>query len=159
MPRKSSSDPAEQRIIDDVEKYGWHCAHIRGDDKNPQHTYTVGLFSRYGHPEILIAGMESKTAYSIMKMIHERIKAGNPIDLSRPTAELLSEGHECTFVEVPKESYEAYVGWLQWYYEGPEYPVMQCVWQSKARVYPWSGEAGQTYKDMQPVLGRLKVLN
>jgi hypothetical protein len=31
MPRTCATDSSEQKLLDDVKTFGWHCMHVSGD--------------------------------------------------------------------------------------------------------------------------------
>ena len=153
MPRTQASDLGEQKLLDDVRKFGWHCLNVFGDGKHEPFSYTIGLFQTYGHPELLIYGLPGETAHGILNIAAEAAARGQPLNMSEPTDELL-EGYPCVFVPVPLVEYPEHVGFARWYYEGDHFPVQQIVWPSKAGHCPWHAEATDSFRANQPVLGQ-----
>lgn len=152
MPRKTASNPTEQKLLDDIDAFGWHGLHILGDDEYPPFSYTVGLFHSYGHPELLICGLPSDMAHAILRIAAQAAAQGQPIDLSAPTDALL-EDYTCAFVPVPVGAYADHVGFARWYYGDDTFPVVQVVWPAKSGHFPWDADAPPGFLDAQPVLG------
>ena len=152
MVRSIGEDAPEQRVIDDVSKYGWHCVNIMAEGDEAPFSFTVGLFHTYKHPELIIFGLPSEVAHGVLNLAVEAAQRGKPIDLSAPTDELL-EGYPCVFVPVPEAEYHEHVGFCRWYYEGNGFPLYQIVWPSRAGQFPWHPEATAAFRAAQPVLG------
>jgi len=64
MPRTTATDSGEQKLLDDVAKFGWHCMKVFGDNDHEPFTYTIGLFASCGYPELLIYGLPGEVAHS-----------------------------------------------------------------------------------------------
>jgi hypothetical protein len=44
MVRSVGEDAPEQKVIDDIAKYGWHCVNIMAEGEVGPFSFTVGLF-------------------------------------------------------------------------------------------------------------------
>jgi len=155
MPHTTATDPGEQKLLDDVNKFGWHCVNVFGDSEHEPFSYTIGLFHTYGHPELLIYGLPREIARTVLNVAAEAAASGKAMDLNQPTDELL-EGYACVFVPVPLVDYPEHVGFARWYYDGDNFPVQQVVWPSKTGLFPWHPEASVEFRAKQPVLGQQK---
>lgn len=152
MVRTAAEDPAEQKVIDDVAKFGWHCVGILADGDLAPYSFTIGLQHKYGHPELVIFGLSSTVAHAVLSIAVEAIQQGNPIDLSLPTDELL-EGYQCVFVRVPEAEYHEHVGFCRWFYQGNNFPLYQVVWPTREGHFPWHPSVSEKFRANQPVLG------
>ncbi len=47
------------------------------------------------------------------------------------------DGYSCMFRRVDPSAYRDYFGYARWYYEGDEFPMLQCVWPDGAHRFPW----------------------
>ena len=153
MPRTTATDSGEQKLLDDVAKFGWHCMKVFGDNDHEPFTYTIGFFESYGYPELLIYGLPGEVAHSVLTIAAKAAASGKPLNLGEPTEELL-EGYACVFVPVPRAEYAEHVGFARWYYEGDDFPVQQIVWPSKDGLFPWHPKAPPAFRAKQPVLGQ-----
>ena len=153
MPRVAATDEGEQKLLDDIQKYGWHCLNIFADDRHESFSYTIGLFHTYGYPELLIYGLPRDVAHSVLTIAADAAARGRPLDVREPTDELI-EDYQCVFVPVPLAEYSEHFGFARWYYEGDTFPVQQVVWPSKAGLFPWHPEASLAFREKQPVLGQ-----
>jgi hypothetical protein len=49
--------------------------------------------------------------------------------------------------------YKAYLGYAHWFYEGDDFPVLQCIYPTVKGIYPWQDEWPERLKKVQPILG------
>lgn len=153
MGRTVGEGKSEQKVIDDIAQYGWHCVNIMAEGEHVEYSFTVGLFQSYGHPELIIFGLPSNVSHQILAIAADAAKARSPLDLARPTDALLNN-HSCCFVEVPFSEYRDHVGYARWYYQGDNFPLYQIVWPSRSGLFPWHHQATAEFRDAQPVLGQ-----
>ena len=149
--RAIAEDKSEQRILDNIAEFGWHCAHILAEGEYVEYSFTVGLFKSYGHPELIIFGLSSAIAHDVLSIAALAAQQGAPLDLSAP-ADALLHGHPCCFVEVPASQYYEHVGFCRWYYQGNGFPLYQIVWPSRSGLFPWHPDASPEFKSAQPVI-------
>lgn len=55
---------------------------------------------------------------------------------------------------MPPGFYQDYFGYALWFYEGPNFPMLQCVWPDQNNRFPWDSEFDAQMVDNQPVLAR-----
>lgn len=56
LPAKNNKDGPqnqEEKILVDIEKFGWTIILVEGTDYLPTFAYTIGLYKNYRHPEII----------------------------------------------------------------------------------------------------------
>ena len=126
----------EQRIIDNIKKYGWDVVNVLEGDYHPSFSYTVGLHKSFNSPEIFISGLNGSVPQTILNMIALTIKSGRPITAKSEMDDFM-EGYNCYFDLVEKAHYDHYFGKALWFYEGNNFPVLQCVWPNQQHQYPW----------------------
>lgn len=155
MVQTNGTDDGERKLLDDIAKYGWHCLNILAEKDLPPWTFSVGLYTTWQHPEIIIFGLKREVAHEIVNIIATGVAAGRRLDLSLPTDELMNNG-SCVFVEVPHDQYSEHVGFARWYYQGDKFPLYQIVWPSREGLFPWHERASESFRLWQPVLGQAK---
>jgi hypothetical protein len=151
--KRLAADLGEQKILADINEYGWSSMNVVEDDGHPPWTFTIGLYETCTHPELIIVGRSRATAHEMLTAVATEIEHGRPPDLPDPDAYLLL-GMTCRFVEVHTRYHEDNVGFARWYYRGKHFPLYQIVWPSNYGHYPWSPKASKSFKQWQPVLGR-----
>jgi len=149
--RTVGNDPSEQKVIDDVAEFGWHCVGINEEGDQASYAFSVGLFHTYKHPELAIFGLRGEVAHKILWLAVDAIRRNEPLDLALPTTELI-EGYSCCFAEVPSSNYHEYFGFCRWFYQGSNFPLYQIIWPSRAGVFPWHQDATPEFRLAQPVV-------
>jgi len=64
----------DEEIARSVSKHGWHAINV--NDASPPFVYTCGLVTTFEHPELIIFGLESREAYSVLAVMVEEIRRG-----------------------------------------------------------------------------------
>jgi Domain of unknown function (DUF4262) len=135
----------------DIATYGWHVIKVYEDDEGPAFAFTIGLFQRFGHPELIVFGLPPDTMHLMLNGAGENVRAGRPYAAGLNYDDIL-EGYSCTFRPVPRRHYEAYLGSARWYYEGDDFPVLQLIWPDREHRYPWAAPPDAWIRGAQPVL-------
>jgi Domain of unknown function (DUF4262) len=146
---RTASNEYERNLLGNIQRHGWQCTSVSA---SPPFSYTIGLYRSFGHPELIIFGLEHEVAHGILGVAARAAAAGHPFDLQSPTDRLL-EGYSSVFVEVPQTEYENYVLSALWYYEGKSFPLFQVVWPSASGDFPWHPAEAPSFAMEQPVLG------
>lgn len=146
-------DPLEQRCIDHIRDYGCHIVHVLPDEQDDGFSYSVGLYARFGHPEIVVFGQKETWRAAIINAISDGVQAGKRYASDRDYDDLIAN-YVARFRDVPLCAYPEFFGWAIWYYNRfldlVTFPVLQCVWPDMQSRWPWNEgyEAGYS----QPVL-------
>ena len=147
--RHPDVDPSEKAVLADIDRYGWHGLWIREDDEGPQFTYSIGFYRTLGAPEVIVVGIRSELAHSMLWEAYRRAGRGETLAPGRCYDGFLDR-HPVTFVNVSDDARGEYFGFAHWYYKG-EFPALQLVWPSAADGrWPWDSES---LARLQPLLG------
>jgi hypothetical protein len=141
----------DAQMRDDIATYGWHVIKVYEDEEGPGFAFTIGLFQRFGHPELIVFGLPLDTMHLMLNGAGEAVRAGQPFAAGQNYDNIL-EGYDCTFRPVSRKHYEAYLGSARWYYEGDGFPVLQLIWPDREHRYPWAAPADAWIREAQPVL-------
>ena len=144
---------SELKVLSDIEQYGLHIIHILGEKELPPYSFSIGLFKSYNHPEIIFIGMDQQLSHSLINNIASDIKNGEKFEANKYYPDII-ERFDCYFVDVNKLNYKEYLGYANWYYEGYDYPVVQCIYPTTNGIYPWQSEWPENIKNLQPVLSQ-----
>lgn len=137
MVRTRGEDADEQKVIDDIERFGWHIVGIEADEEGPGFAYSVGMHLTLGHPEVIVFGLNSaETMAQIINTVADAVRNGATFH-DWHESEQIFEGYPCMFRRFPTEAYHEYLGYAIWFYRPESFPVLQCVWPDKQRLYPW----------------------
>jgi hypothetical protein len=150
-------DASEQKIFADIEKYGLHIVKVFDPDgKLPDFAYSIGLYEKFNHPEIVIVGLPLDYMKTFINNIATEIKSGKIFTVGIKYEEFV-DNYDSQFVVVDKSQYGEYFGFARWYYKGDEFPVLQFVWQDKEHRFPWDTEFKIDMEEMQPLLNSPKA--
>ena len=70
-------------VNDNIENYGCHLTFIEADNYLPTFVYSIGLFKKFGHPEIICFGLKTEVAASIINHACDLIKNGETLMAKR----------------------------------------------------------------------------
>lgn len=152
MPPKPE-DESDKKLLKNIEEFGTHNLHVfDATGREPEFTFSIGLYHSYNHPEILAIGLKKDIAQWILNEIARCIREEN-ISFEEGTdySELI-EGFDVKFLDVHKSHYKEYLGTAIWFYEGHDFPVLQLVWPSTSGYFPWETGASEDFKTWQPIL-------
>jgi len=144
-------DGYEEIVRDHIREFGWHVTLIESDGKEPGFAYSIGLFHSYQQPEIIIFGVPVSLMHSIVNSCGDTFKAGRSIKTGVPLNGYIRD-FPVVFKEVRKERYREYFGYGLWYYSGPMFPALQCIWPDKKGHFPWDPECNPAVLPIQPLL-------
>ena len=120
-------------------------------DHSP-HSYSIGLFASFEHPEIVITGLPGDRAHKFINNIADEIKGGATFEADCRYGHLI-EGYDVAFVRVRHDVYPEYFGRAIDYYADIAFPVVQMVWPDRHQHFPWQPECEAEIRKLQPVLG------
>lgn len=145
---------AKQAILDDIEQYGCHLALLAPTDYLPGFAYSIGLYKKFNHPEIICFGLHQNVLGTVLNHACDLIKAGERLIAGVEYPGFL-EGYNIQFIEVDPDFYPNYVGYGTWFYDrSNDFPLYQLVWPDKQHHFPWEPAFNSEWKRKQPLLDR-----
>ncbi|MCI0488120.1 MAG: DUF4262 domain-containing protein [Blastocatellia bacterium] len=141
----------DKKVISDVAEYGFHIINVLEDEEGPPHTFSIGLFHSFKHPEVIVIGLNTDLMKDMVGWIGEDVKKGLRFETGKAYAGLL-ECFDCTFRAVAKKRYPEYLGYAMWFYKGMDFPVVQCVWPTTSGYFPWDEGFPGDLIEWQPLL-------
>ena len=145
------TDDQERKLLADVEEYGWHVVAVAADDEGPGFAYSVGFFHTFGHPEVIVFGLDTDIMIDIINGIGDQIEAGEALNDLDESGDVL-EGYNIFFRTVEHRHYPEYYGCALWFYQGATFPALQCIWPDAEHHYPWHPECEPGLAAQQPLL-------
>ncbi len=124
----------------------------------PEFSYSIGIEKTLQKPEIVIVGLKSTLANSIINNYNNRVRAGEIIEPGRYYQDFL-EGFDVCLIEVDKKHYMEFFGWGLWLYSGDNFRVLQLIWPTIEGVWPWDVNKSEFYQWAQPILNASGILN
>ncbi len=144
-------DAAEQKALEDIERYGCHILHIMAEGDLPPFSYTVGIERASNAPELIVIGLKQPIAHFVLNEYNRRVREGERFSDGQFSSGFL-EGFDCLFREVDRANYREYLGWDIWLYGEDGFNTLQLVYPNTSGVWPWQPEADQWFKSWQPCL-------
>lgn len=144
-------DPIEQRIVTDVDRYGWHCMYLLGDEELVPYAYSIGLHHSHGHPELSVFALEFDEARDLIAELVERVKGGERLDAGDVQGGPPDE-ERLTFAPVDQAWYEDFFGRGIDFYGTLDFPMLQCVWSDESGRFPWDSGFDPELQALQPNL-------
>jgi hypothetical protein len=153
-----AEDEAERKAIEDIRKHGVHLLHVfDSEGKEPEFSYTVGLWHTHNHPEIIIIGLKQSLRHLLLNNLNFAVGQGRVFSDGLSANDVL-DGYTCYFQAVPKDLYHRYLGWGRWFYGGDEFSTVQMIWPSVDGIFPWDTNASEFLRWTQPVLTKKPLI-
>ncbi len=145
---------AKQAIVENIKKYGCHLALLEADNYLPAFAYTIGLYEKFNHPEIICFGLSTDLLGWMLNHARDLVKDGEVVVPGKLYSGFL-KGYEVQFLPVDQAHYADYLGYGGWYYDMDfDFPVLQLVWPDKEHKFPWEDDFNPDWKFKQPLLDR-----
>ncbi len=69
-------DDDDRKVLSYIRSHGWHMVGVESDEEGPGSAYSVGLLRTFGHPEILVVGLDTPVLFGMINQIGELIRTG-----------------------------------------------------------------------------------
>jgi hypothetical protein len=144
-----------------VAEHGWAIQGVlpRADDPapGPPFSYTVGLSGpQFGHPELVVFGLDPDTAQTILNDLGERVRGGQRLHAGQRIGDLLQGGYEVELLAVEDSADERAplsVANRLYGHDGPV-DALQVVLPDQHYRFPWDSGFDAGMRMVQPLLGR-----
>jgi hypothetical protein len=146
-----TEEDRERKLVSDIEEVGWHVIVVAEDDEGPSFAYSIGLFRTFGHPEIIIFGLDQEVMHQMINLIGEQVRHGHRFADGEAASGIL-EGYDVRFQYVARRHYPEHFGYAHWYYKGDDFPALQCVWPDRHGRFPTDADYAEPLRARQPVL-------
>src|SRR4051812_17426834 len=110
-------DLASVKLLENIEKFGWHVMLITEEKDTPGWAFSVGLYHTFKRPEIVIFGLPKDRMHAFINVIGEDVRAGRVYRSGLADTELIP-GYTTMFQTVEKIWYGPFLGYATWFYEG-----------------------------------------
>lgn len=149
MPKASSMTEAIERARFDVKKEGWHLAILEGEGSSRILT-TVGLWTQYSHPEIVVFAPSQGMSEHVAEMVR-LIADGQALEAGTTVSGLFGTlpGAVRPVQDVWKRRFLSLNGE---FYGSFDFPTVQVFWPDAQGLFPWQGDFDQQIFGRQPLL-------
>lgn len=130
----ATEEDQDQKLVSDIEAVGWHVVMIPEDDEWPASAYSIGLFQTFGHPEIIVFGLDLDLMHRMIDLIGEEVRQGRRFSDGESASGIL-EGYDVRFLHV-----------------GDAFAILQCLWPDRQGRLPTDADYAETLRARQPLL-------
>jgi hypothetical protein len=143
----------DQTTNSNIEKYGLTVIMIEGTDYLPSFAYSIGLWKKFGHPELISFGLTTKTLHAIINLAADIVKSGQKLQTEKIYTDFFETG-KSEFITVDKRNIRAYFGYAIDFYNSADLPALQLVWTDRHDKFPWDNGFEEEFIYRQPLLDR-----
>ncbi len=141
----------ERGMLKNIKKYGWHANGIPSEGSSPDWAYSVGLFAKYGQPELITFGLEIATLHDMISRYADLLQAGKRYGDGAKINGIIPD-KVCVLREIHVPWREPLLRSASWYYHYQDYPVLQCFWPDRHGYFPWDDHCNKRSRKVQPLL-------
>jgi hypothetical protein len=142
-----------EEIQQNIDQYGCYIIQVKPDDCLPAFAYTIGLYQKFNHPEIICFGLSLDLLGTILNDACDRIKNGQSLQEGVHYDDFIAD-FPMQLLRVNQSFYPNYWGIANSFYGHHHYPALQLVWPDKQRLFPWEQGFNANWKFKQPLLDR-----
>lgn len=151
---KDKRKAADERIAGDIRKYGCHVIGVFDPEGvHPTFSYSVGIQETTGAPEAIVIGLDPKLGHSVINTYHRRVRDGEVFARGVPVEGFLL-GFPVLIEPAKKALVAGYSYACERHYAGKAFKTVQIVFPSTRGAWPWEAGASESFRKLQPMLGR-----
>ena len=141
------------RTASDIEKYGLSVIIIEATEYLPSFAYSIGLWQKFRHPEIICFGLTIETLGALINDAADLVKDGQTIETNK-TYNNFFENSKAEFLKVDSRNLSDYFGTAIDFYDTKDFPTLQLVWTDRNNKFPWESDFEEEFIYRQPLLDR-----
>lgn len=145
--------PDQERVLEDIRRYGCHVIHVQGTMDEPPYTYTIGIGRTADAPDAVVFGQPHATAHRLLHAYNVRIRRHERFESGQMAGGFL-KGQDVALRPVHPSHHAALFGWNLWLFDGPGFRMQQMVYPSREGIWPWDDLATDWFRRWQPLLER-----
>jgi hypothetical protein len=119
----------------------------------PSFAYSIGLWQKFKHPEIICFGLRTQTLHTIINDVADLVKNGQVIQAGKTYGNIF-ENSKSEFLNVDKRNLGDYFGTAIDYYNSKDFQALQLVWTDRNDKFPWETDFEEDFIYKQPLLDR-----
>ena len=151
--RRSQELIADQVIADlrnVIEEHGWAVRNVLPGPAPEEvpFSYTIGL-TAFGHPEVIILGMPSRSAHEFLNLIGDEVRRGNRFEHGTVTGDLTDDDNPVVFIHAEDTGRLTAVEQVY-----GRVSAVQMIWPDSTGRLPWQ-DGYRNPPEAQPLLGPL----
>jgi hypothetical protein len=137
-----------------IDTSGW-CAvpvAVSEDPPRPGYTYTIGFELTWGHPEVIILGLQPAAARGLLGLIADQLANGGDVP-EGVFAGLLDNDLACAMLPISAPDLADICPGIVDFYQRQDVALSQFLWPDRAGHFPWQEGYDERLRLAQPVLG------
>jgi hypothetical protein len=142
-----------EKFIEDIDKFGFTVLMLETTDYLPSFAYTVGLWKKYKHPEVISFGLSVQNLQTLLNTVSELVKEGKVMEQKRTYEDFFDKG-KVEFIKVDERNIQDYFGMAIDFYNSRNFQTFQLVWADRNNKFPWETNFEENLKYRQPLLDR-----
>lgn len=152
--------PDEQKLADDVSKFGWHVMRVSSAVGEPEmlpFAYTVGLQCTFGWPELLCYGLAPDVMTRLLNNAVDELRKRAEPPVQGLLLHEVAEGFPCRLSPVANRHRAEHLGYAIWFAryrrEDPNnICCLQLLWPDRDGRFPDDPDCAEAVKEIEPVL-------
>jgi hypothetical protein len=157
----ASPEDIQGTILRLLTAHDWMVMRVSGDEDSLAWSYTIGLWERFGHPELIAVGLPDETSREILNAAGAEIRDDGAVFKTGVHYPQFAKGFLFKATATEPRIVWDHVQGARWYYlehlakaEPP--PFIQFVWPDRTGKFPGEPDWQETPGWRQPILdGRL----
>ncbi len=142
---------ADRRLAALAAERGWAIVKVPEDGRGPGFAYTVGLFRRFGHPEVLMSGLDPDVLHDVLNDVGASVRAGARFEAGTTSDDVL-EDYPVASRAIAPAAYGTYLRAGVRFHGGAPFPALHCVWPDRGGRFPWDVGGDDWARWAQPAL-------
>ena len=128
-----SYDPCNPRIKEAIEEQGFYVCNFERHGQMPEFSYTVGFTETWGHPEMLVMGLNVETNSHCLVQCAELVEHGERLTPGWEYSDIV----QCPvqFVDILPQHIPNHFGFGLEYYGKQKFKALQLVWPDNCLLY------------------------
>lgn len=141
------------KISSDIENFGVSIIMIEETDYLPSFAYSIGLWEKFKHPELICFGLSIETLHTLVNEVASLVKEGQSIQIDEIYDEIFQDS-SARFIKVDNRNLSDYFGTAINYYDSDSFSAIQLVWTDRNDKFPWEEDFQEEFIYKQPLLDR-----
>jgi hypothetical protein len=148
-----STDELFKNTKSNIENYGLQVIIIEATNYLPSFAYSIGLWQKYNHPEIICFGFSNSLLHTLINDVAVIIKENGSL-IEEKNYTNIFEDSKAQFLKVDPDNISDYFGTAINYYKTQDFPALQLVWTDRNNKFPWEENFEEEFLYKQPLLDR-----
>ena len=143
----------DEQTKSNIEKFGLSVIIIEATNYLPAFAYSIGLWQKFKHPELICFGLQTQTLHTIINNVADLVKKGEIIQTGKIYNNVF-ENSSAEFLNIDIRNLSDYFGTAIDFYNSKEFPALQLVWTDRNDKFPWEKDFEEIFFYRQPLLDR-----